>query len=415
MILLGTDLQGGMSSVLTAAALFLFWTAKARVVAVNESLSAESGCEWCEQWWEPSLEEIDRRLNFPFYYVDPSSTDFEEIHTTDTDGEPSFYELQTALYYYRERAENLVHHLTISHEIASRTEDFLFPHHKRRYANGSASRNARYFTSDKPIPSPGDNLDGLDDQGEPQSCVQNVQQLAMYIPPHNSESNSDEEDWEAEPYETASHIITHFARDWTAKGAPVRKDTHNWIIKQLWNHHSDRVQGQSHLPLESKSSDESPLSPVLVPGAGMARLAFDIAFAHNENKDGTKLYPFAVEAIDNSIVMAAAAFDLLHHRSINGHTDHSGETEKEHLKVYPFVTDSFENEVDTQRRWESAVFPENDVSDHFHHLRNQQSSHGPSLSYFVGDFVSMYSSSSKHAAFGAIATSFFPRRGFKHL
>ncbi|KAL7550420.1 hypothetical protein ACHAWF_013660 [Thalassiosira exigua] len=437
-----------MSLVLNITALFLFSMAAVRVVAVIVTLSTESSME-------PSLGDMDRRLNFPFYYLGPAPSEVSEDHIKETDGETLFDELRTALRHYRELSQSLVHQLTLSYEVASRTEDLLFPHHKRRCVDGSARLNSAFLSctirekiakvatlTEKNIfvledllkqfpatvampplhnaqgftsagsrddthyephftfPPPGDSFE---DRGETESDTQ-IEPLAKYIPPHTPQNNNNKFGAEEEPYDTASHVITHFARDWTAEGASIREDTHDWIVKQLWIYHS---KGKSFLQVRSKSSNESPLSPVLVPGAGMARLAFDIAFAHNEDKAGTKVYPFAVEAIDNSIVMAAAAFNLLHHPSLNGQTDNVGESEKKDLKVYPFVTDPFVNEVDTQRRWESAVFPEDAVSDHFLHLRKQQSSCGPSLSYLIGDFVRVYAPSSKHAVFGAIATCFF--------
>lgn len=140
------------------------------------------------------------------------------------------------------------------------------------------------------------------------------------------------------------------------------------------------------------------LSPVLVPGAGLARLAFDIAFSHSHDADGTSMrhYPFAVEAVDNSLVMGAAAYNLIN-RAIEGDT----------LTIYPKVADPHINEVDSQKRWQPATFPENDVLDHYQFLEKQQSSHRPSLSYVVADFVTVYASPAKHAVFGSILTSFF--------
>ncbi|KAL7526591.1 LOW QUALITY PROTEIN: hypothetical protein ACHAXR_001559 [Thalassiosira sp. AJA248-18] len=222
--------------------------------------------------------------------------------------------------------------------------------------------------------------------------------IARYIPPYNpSQSNDNESEGEEEPYDTAAHIITHLARDWAAGGESIRKHTYDWIVSQLWTYQSD----------STCSQQRSPLSPVLVPGAGMARLAFDIAFAQSEN-DGTDIecYPFVVEAIDNSVVMATAAYQLLRHCS-NNH-DQNNTKDRDSMKIYPIVSDPFVNEVDTQRRWDSAVFREDHVVDQLRRLHTkQQSSNQPSLSYIVGDFVSTYASPSKHGMYGSIATCFF--------
>ena len=214
-------------------------------------------------------------------------------------------------------------------------------------------------------------------------------QLARYIPPYkpNESKNNGEEE---EPYDTASHIITHLARDWTASCASIRKDTHGWIVEQLLNYHHQ---------LDSTRLNHSQLSPVLIPGAGMARLAFDIAFTQSSNDDGLEIefYPFAVEAVDNSLVMATAAYHVLHH-----HNDK--EEGGDNMNIYPIAADPFINEVDTQRRWEQALFPEDEVSNQ---LRGLNTTNQPKLSYVVGNFVSIYASQSKHGLYGSVATCFF--------
>ena len=206
--------------------------------------------------------------------------------------------------------------------------------------------------------------------------------IARYISPYSSKSSL-----ESEPYDTASHIITHLARDWTATGVSIRKETHDWIVNELLQYHH-QVAGSA------ECSNQSLLSPVLVPGAGMGRLAFEIALAQDTN---TQNYPFAVEAVDNSLVMASSAYHMLQQFTSNVENRQT---------IYPLASDPFVNEEDNQRRWEAATFPEGRVSNQL--LNIQQSSHEqPSLSYVVGDFVNIYSSPSKHGIFGAIATCFF--------
>ena len=132
-----------------------------------------------------------------------------------------------------------------------------------------------------------------------------------------------------------------------------------------------------------------------MPGAGIGRLAFDLAFAQDEERtsDCCTSYPFAVEAMDNSIVMASAAYHLFHN--------------EEHTKIYPFVSDSLSNEVDTQRRWDSAQIPEQSVMDQLRSLHSKQPHQRPKLSYTVGDFVTTYSSPSKQGQYGSLVSVFF--------
>jgi len=211
---------------------------------------------------------------------------------------------------------------------------------------------------------------------------------------------NDKYNGEEEPYDTASHILTHMTREWTDSGASIRIDTHDWIVDELLSYHNE---------LDSSSDcQESPLSPVLVPGAGLGRLAFDIAFTHSNRTDiNTKsqyFYPFIVEAIDNSLVMGGAAYQLFHY--------HHSEHDEENLTMYPMANDPYINEVNSERRWKSSVFPEDKVSDQFNNLLKdmKQSSDAfqqPNISYVIGDFVRIYASPTKQNVYGSVATCFF--------
>ena len=376
-----------------------------------------------------SLDAVDDESitwNASFYYYMPDDTyaEYEAV-----DHQPNFHELNKALRHYREMATNIVKQLSLAHEVASRTEQLLFPNHATETKRCNASEHsAPSFLSSKledkisksaelleqnimvlesllkefPInigPSPlhnaysDDNLGtgnafppSLNNQQQTQSSdgipTQSSIAIARYISPYSSKSSL-----ESEPYDTASHIITHLARDWTATGVSIRKETHDWIVNELLQYHH-QVAGSA------ECSNQSLLSPVLVPGAGMGRLAFEIALAQDTN---TQNYPFAVEAVDNSLVMASSAYHMLQQFTSNVENRQT---------IYPLASDPFVNEEDNQRRWEAATFPEGRVSNQL--LNIQQSSHEqPSLSYVVGDFVNIYSSPSKHGIFGAIATCFF--------
>ncbi|KAL3809883.1 hypothetical protein ACHAXA_010492 [Cyclostephanos tholiformis] len=386
-----------------------------------------------------------------FYFVCSSSGSVaHQDHALELD-RASFNELQKALRRYREMADGIIRQLSIAHEVASRTEQLLFPHHHRKCTNTSPSflsckleqtitKSAQflehnYFVLEgllKPFPvvvlpplhevmeshpssipacytnTISSSLSNsrftfpppIDDTDRSKTIRRPIQSLARYIPPYKPSQNNADKFVEA-PYDTAAHIITHLVRDWTASGKSIRQDTHDWIVDQLCKLHNNRIAGYSYVGLNSEFY--SPLSPVIVPGAGMARLAFDIAFTNTEKDDcGSNMvpYPFIVEAVDNSIVMAAATYHILH-RAANRRPD------TDFSKIYPFVSDPFTNEVDSRRRWEPAEFTDENISNMFIHFDPQQSNHRPRLSYVIGDFVSLYASPSKSGMYGSIVTCFF--------
>ena len=378
-----------------------------------------------------------------FYLVTNNNTiphsDAHDDQTNDDFVRPFFHELQSAIRHYREMADRIIRQLSISHEVAYRTEHLLFPHHHSRIItkcneqrslsllscklehkiaesarllehncdvlesllksfpvieisphNNTTTASSSNFTF--PLPSCGS------DHVITESFQRPIQSLARYIPPYTNIVN---EQFEEEPYDTATHVITHLSRDWTENGESIRQDTYYWIVDQLCNYHTSF---HDELKLDTEHDQLSPLSPVLVPGAGMARLAFDIAFVNNRNDINgrrIKCNSFVVEAVDNSVVMAAATYHVLHHAA-NRRTD-----DTVLLTVYPFVSDPLTNEVDTQRRWESAEFPEEKITKIIDRLALQHSYHKPNLSYVIGDFVSIYSSPSKHGMYGSIATCYF--------
>ena len=412
-------------TILFTIALIVFWrslvAAASLVMASISSASSDADAKG-EEW---------KAL---FYYVPPISLATQE-NENEMYNQPFFHELHTALKHYREMADNIVKQLSLSHEIASRTEQLLFPNHNDRNCNNGTSAflsckieqkitktadllEQNVFVLErllKPFPvnfgmSPLHNTQDLhshrfdtlppshNNLSKQQTGSSEIpMQLARYIPPYKpSQSNTNGEE---EPYDTASHIITHLARDWTLSGASIRKDTHGWIVEQLLNYHHQ---------LDLMPTNHSQLSPVLIPGAGMARLAFDIAFTQSSKADTEtddeleiEFYPFAVEAVDNSLVMATAAYHVLHHHNSNN------EEGDDNMNIYPIAADPFINEVDTQRRWEQAVFPEDNVSNQLHGLNMLQSTNQPKLSYVIGNFVSIYASPSKHGLYGSIATCFF--------
>jgi hypothetical protein len=160
-----------------------------------------------------------------------------------------------------------------------------------------------------------------------------------------------------EIYDSVRQVIAHLVRDWSGQeGASVRESIYSWCIVQL--------------KLFKYNKD---LGPILVPGAGLGRLAWEIG----RNMD------CSVEAIESSICMVAAAYTILK------------QTEKFTFALHAFAADSFSNEVDNESRYDTIYFP--DVIPYL--------SYGM-LSYTVGTFNY---GNMEHCTnqYGAIVTSFF--------
>jgi N2227-like protein len=163
-----------------------------------------------------------------------------------------------------------------------------------------------------------------------------------------------------QPYDSVRQVMAHLVRDWShIEGAPIRASIYDWCIEQLRMYNYTANQG-----------------PVLVPGAGLGRLAWDI---------GTVLH-CSVEAMECSVCMAAAAYAILHHsfKSVHG------------FELHPFAADLFSNEVDHEARYDSIHFPYVDPTWHGN----------GSLSYTVGNFSN---EAMLHCTnfYAAIVTSFF--------
>lgn len=155
-------------------------------------------------------------------------------------------------------------------------------------------------------------------------------------------------------YDMTAQIIAHVVRDWTPAGALIRSSLYDWVCKELVQH--------SRLPSD----------PVLVAGAGMGRLAYDI---HSIG--------FTVEANELSPVMTAAASSILT-RNTTG-------------RLHPFALDPMTNEVDSDRRYDAVTFPD---------VKIRKASMNASLSFTIGSFTGDYYYN-QLGSFGAVVTCFF--------
>ena len=114
---------------------------------------------------------------------------------------------------------------------------------------------------------------------------------------------------------------------------------------------------------------------VLVPGAGLGRLAFDIA------SNG-----YIVEANELSPVMAAAAQHILQNPP----------TAKK-SRIFPYLLDRMSNEVDSDERFRAVSFPDSDMS-----LVGGEGA----LSFTIGSFVGSYYKTLSRS-YDSIVTCFF--------
>lgn len=179
---------------------------------------------------------------------------------------------------------------------------------------------------------PHDNVPTLDDSN---AC-----------PPHYM--NKVDTSKESSSYDSSMQVFAHIVRDWTILGQHVRSSTYGWCQHQL---------------------KQKPTSKVLVPGAGLGRLAVELA------RDG-----HSVEANEISLVMAAVTNSIINKRMVG--------------TIHPFTLDYFVNEINHDLRYEAVQFPDISIKD----LKG-------SLSFTIGDFVTTYANTYKQ--YDAIITCFF--------
>ena len=193
------------------------------------------------------------------------------------------------------------------------------------------------------------------------SAAKTAQKMFTRPPPSSSwggQSKRQSDDNAA--YDSSFQIVAHLVRDWTTLGGKVRQSIYGWCVQQVEHHISCKTSAGS----------------ILVPGAGMGRLAFNLASLG-----------YVVEANELSPVMAAAAQALLQW-NVSGH-------------IYPYLLDRMANEVNPHDRFTTVPFP--DVSSPIPATTHATSL---SLSYTIGDFVGPYYQA-RSKSFGAVVTCFF--------
>lgn len=120
------------------------------------------------------------------------------------------------------------------------------------------------------------------------------------------------------PYDSIRQVVAHLVRDWSAEGATSRNPLYQWVVAQLLQH---------KMPTDGA---------VVVPGAGLGRLAYEIATSLRR----------PVEAVESSVIMVLMASKILRMSKRNC------------FRLCPYAADPFANEVDSSLRYASIEFPD---------------------------------------------------------
>lgn len=144
-------------------------------------------------------------------------------------------------------------------------------------------------------------------------------------------------------YDSVRQVTAHLVRDWSDHGRAIRESLYDWCLEQLPRH----------------VHPTAPLS-VLVPGAGLGRLAYEIA-----------LRGHSVHAVEVSWAMAAAASWVFRSNDTLPNYDgairegqqraRAGEVSPG-LVLHPYLMDALSNEVDAQLRYVPVSMTRADLS-----------------------------------------------------
>jgi N2227-like protein len=188
-------------------------------------------------------------------------------------------------------------------------------------------------------------------------------------------SSSSVDDW---TYDSALQIIAHVVRDWSSAGHSIRESLYSWCRRQLQQHLLD-------VPSASSTTTVAIVPRVLVPGAGLGRLAWELS-----RYDG-----YNVQAVEQSLTMAAAAAAILQQPNPRHRSRQQQQHQYQYHHLYPFVNDHLSNEVDSERRYDAIQFPDvnvnnddhDDDDDHDDPDYAKRKKRNGFLSYTVGDFL----------------------------
>jgi hypothetical protein len=202
---------------------------------------------------------------------------------------------------------------------------------------------------------------------------------------------------ETDGYDTALQIIHHTARDWTLGAAPCREETIMWIVRAIVQYytHDSRCNDHDH--------HHDHQLRVLIPGAGLGRLAYEVSTCRELIENGVVPH---VEANDSSVTMIFAAQNVIKMLQQQQQQYQEGRSHELNSAIYPFLSDPQVNEIDARKRFEMEVFPDQPAIDSYKYYHDLMGTN-PNLSFTIGDFVSTYSQQSKRNQYDVVATSFF--------
>ena len=207
---------------------------------------------------------------------------------------------------------------------------------------------------------------------------------------------------ETDGYDTALQVIHHTARDWTLGAAPCREETILWIVRAIVQYYTP----QHHDDGSSNDGYDHCHLRVLIPGAGLGRLAYEVSTCRDLIEKGVEP---CVEANDSSVTMIFAAQNVINMLQQQQQQEQEHEDDNRQLlqsDIYPFLSDPQVNEIDARKRFEMEVFPDEHAINSYKHYHDLTGTH-PNLSFTIGDFVSTYSQQSKQNQYDVVATSFF--------
>ncbi|KAI9038713.1 uncharacterized protein KD926_010553 [Aspergillus affinis] len=199
--------------------------------------------------------------------------------------------------------------------------------------------------------------------------------LASFGLPADPDLEDAQQNWRekatASDVNKAHSTIRQFYRDWSAEGRAEREVCYDPVLQDLKDEFGER-----------QASDEEPR--VLVPGAGLGRLVFEICQAG-----------YAAEGNEISYHQLLASSWVLNHTL--GPEQHT---------LYPFAL-HFSNLVSREQQHQKVMIPDRHPGTAM--LEAQDSPETPfgTMSMSAADFVVLYSNPSNKDAFDAVATVFF--------
>ena len=202
-------------------------------------------------------------------------------------------------------------------------------------------------------------------------------------------------------YNDAVQVLTHLYRDWTVEGQEVRRKTYGPILQAV-----------------ARLLPRAGGGKILVPGAGLGRLAFELAVGGQHH----------VTALDISPVMVTASASVLGLvLSSSSSFFSTGEEAAAVFSFYPFLHDPLLNQRSHARRFHAVTFPDVGALQQVQQATRRRgerrrkepssssSSSFPSLALELGDFVQLAAQPTWAASQDAVVTCFFIDTGHNVL